>query len=263
MRLVESRAFVFDLDGVVWLGPQGIPGAADTIAFLKDQGRAIRFLTNNASLHREAYVKKLAGLGIDSNVGEIISSGFAAARYLFRTFGAAPIHVMGSDGLRQELLEAGLQLVERNARAVVVGYDREFNWTKLDRAFQNIAVDGASFIACNMDRRYVEVDTFRPGTGATVAALIYALEREPDQIIGKPHTPILDALSESLGELITEAVLVGDKLYTDIAAGASIGMRTILVRTGHGAEEEAKIGTITPTLVLDSIADIPRVWQEE
>lgn len=254
-------AVVFDLDGVVWLGNTPVGGAAESIEALRKLGKEIRFLTNNASLHRSKYRAKFDSMSIAASPEEIISSGYAAAQYLKNTVGSAAVHIMGTEGLMQEMLEAGHQMVERNASAVVVGYDRQFSWEKLDLAFQNIWVDKAQFIACNLDRRYVEADSFRPGTGATVAALAYALERQPDVVIGKPNRPILDALFKGLDCDPKRAVLVGDKLYTDIAAGAASGMRTILVRTGHGKEEEKLIGETKPDLVLDSIVNVPDLFR--
>lgn len=255
------KAFVFDLDGVIWLGNNSIPGVAQALAFLRSKKRQIRFFTNNASLHRSEYVSKLASMDIEANIEEVLSSGYSATRYATRTFGKCKIHVMGSQGLKQELQEAGHSLVERGAQLVIVGYDRTFNWEKLDCAFQNVYEDKARFIACNMDKRYVEKESMRPGTGASVAALSYCLEAEPDVVAGKPHQPMIDALFDTLECEPQESLLIGDKLYTDIACGRRAGMQTVLVRTGQGAEEEQKITPETaPDQVIDSVADIPKMF---
>ena len=255
------KALVFDLDGVIWLGNNFIPGVSHALAFLRSKNFQIRFFTNNASLHRSEYVTKLASMDIEANINEVLSSGYSATRYATRTFGKSKIHVMGSQGLKQELIEAGHTLVERGAQLVIVGYDRTFNWEKLDCAFQNVYEDKAKFIACNMDKRYVEKDSMRPGTGASVAALCYSLEAQPDIIAGKPHQPMIDALFDTLECEPHESILIGDKLYTDIACGRSAGMQTALVRSGQGAEEEQKITPETaPDFVIDSVADLPKMF---
>lgn len=257
MNFTNIEAFVFDLDGVVWLGATPIPGVAEAISLLRSSDKQIRFFTNNAALHRRDYVKKLAEMDIPASVDEVLSSGYAATAYITKRFSSAKVHVMGAEGLKTELLEAGHSLVERGADVVLVGYDREFNWEKLDQAFQNVFEDKALFVACNLDKRYVEKGAFRPGTGATVAALSCCLEKEPDVVAGKPNQPMIDALFDGLALEPSQCVIVGDKLYTDIACGRKAGMHTILVRSGQGQEEEQKITPETaPELIIDSVADI-------
>ena len=249
-------AFVFDLDGVVILGKEAVPGAVEAINKLKNSGKQIRFLTNNASKKRETTARLLQGLGIETEVSEIITSGFATARYIAKNFGKIDIHVLGTDELKAEMFDAGLKVVERNAQIVVTGLDREFNYSKLDLALQNIIVDGAKFIACNCDPAYPEKDATRPGAGSIVAALSCCANKQPDIIVGKPSLPCYEIVLETLNYKPADCLMVGDKIETDLSGARNAGMSTALVLSGIGKIEDIVRLNFTPEHVIPSVASL-------
>ncbi len=253
--LQKYQAFVFDLDGVVWLHDDPIPGAAQTIETIRQLDKPVRFLTNNAGQHRSYYVGKLERAGIPADLDEVVSSGFATAQYIAQQHGPCPVHVMGMPGLEREIEEAGHSLVNEGARFVVCGFDRGFTWEKLNTAFRNIDRDGARFIACNDDPRYPTPEGNQPGTGANIAALAYATGQQPEMVIGKPHQPILDVLLSTLGSPPEACLMTGDKVVQDIGVGQLAGMDTAFVLSGSDCEADIQKHGITPTYVLQSIAD--------
>ena len=247
-------AFIFDLDGVVWLGSEPIPGVAESLNRLRHSGAALRFVTNNASKHHSHYCEKLKSFGIEAETEEVISSGYAAAKTLAKRYPGGSVHVMGTPELALEVEEVGLKLVSHDADVVLVGYDQELTWNKLDIAFQNVQRDGADYIACNQDRRYIDSTGFHPGTGATVAALSCALGKEPDLVIGKPNKAIIDVLLDTLSVPVEHCLFVGDKLETDIQAGIQAGMKTAFVLSGDGKESDIAKYSIEPDHILGSAA---------
>lgn len=250
------KAFVFDLDGVIWLGKEAVPGAVEAVNKLKSLGKEVRFLTNNASKKRETTTRLLQGLGIETNNSEVITSGFATAKYLAKKFGNVDVYVLGTNELREEMREAGLNIVERNAEIVAVGLDREFNYSKLDQALQNIIVDGAKFVACNCDPAFPEKNATRPGAGSIVAALACCAGRQADIIVGKPSLPCYEIVLETLNLAAKDCLMVGDKIETDLSGGRNAGMSTALVLSGIGKAEDIKRLNFTPEHVIESVATI-------
>lgn len=252
----KYAAFVFDLDGVVILGKEAVPGAVEAINKLKNSGKQIRFLTNNASKTRQTTALLLQGLGIETEISEIVTSAFATAKYIEKNFGKIDVHVLGTDQLKEEMLNVGLKVVERNAGVVAVGLDREFNYSKLDLALQNIIVDGAKFIACNCDPAYPEKNAKRPGAGAIVAALSCCASKQPDIIVGKPNLPCYEVVLETLNLNPKDCLMVGDKIETDLLGARSAGMNTALVLSGIGKIEDIERLNFTPEHVIPSVASI-------
>ena len=252
----KYQAFIFDLDGVIILGKEAVPGSVNAVNKLKSMGKQIRFLTNNASRKRETIAGLLQGLGIDTETSEIITSGFATARYIAKKFGKIDVHILGTEELKEEMRNQGLKIVDRNAQVVAVGLDREFNYSKLDLALQNIIVDGAKFIACNCDPAFPEKDATRPGAGAIVAALSCCANKQPDIIIGKPSLPCYEIVLETLNCAAKDCLMVGDKIETDLLGGRSAEMATALVLSGIGKHEDTQRLNFIPEHIIASVASL-------
>ena len=251
-------AYIFDLDGVVYRGNTLIAGAIETITYLKKAGHRVIFLTNNATSTRRNVAQKLCDLGISCSEGDIINSAYGTAAYILHTFGRSSIYPIGEGGLLEELTAQGHTINDmgdaNDAEIVVVGLDRAFTYAKLAKGLLNLQ-NGAVFIATNTDALLPTEDGFLPGAGSIVSSLATASGSEP-QVIGKPHSPIMDIVIDYLGIPAHECVMVGDRLDTDILGAANAGMRTILVLTGVETMESIKKSAISADTVLDSIADI-------
>ncbi|MDO8684309.1 MAG: phosphoglycolate/pyridoxal phosphate family phosphatase [Armatimonadota bacterium] len=239
----EIKAYIFDLDGVIYRGDELQPSAAETIQTLRSQGRKVYFLTNNSTQSRRQYSDKLTRLGIPTEPHEVMTSAYATALYLKErksTDGRA--YVVGECGLKEELRESGICIAEslngRKIDFVVVGLDRQFDYQKLYDAQQAI-FGGAEFVATNCDPTYpLEGGTLSPGGGSMVSAVATASGVKPF-VVGKPHTYSLEIIMSLAEAKPEETVIIGDRLDTDIWVGKRAGTHTVLVLTGVTTEEEA------------------------
>lgn len=260
LSLAQFDGFLFDLDGVVWRGREPIPGAAEFIGSLRDAGKRVLFVTNNASAHRSNQQGKLETMCIRASLDEVITSAYATAVVLRERFGSLRVHVMGTPGLARELAEQGHEIVTEGrtdgkpVEAVVAGLDPHFDYQRLNAALQRIHRDGARFIACNDNPLYPREDGLYPGAGALIQALATCAGRQPDLIVGKPHRPILNVSLKAIGLSADRCVMFGDSLTHDIAWVQQAGMATVYLLSGVGTEEEVRSTGITPTCVLPSIA---------
>ncbi|MCB0321914.1 MAG: HAD-IIA family hydrolase [Bdellovibrionales bacterium] len=250
------EGYIFDLDGVVWLGTDPVPGVADAINALRRAGRRVRFLTNNASQHRQTQREKLLSMGVEAELSEVLTSASTAAMALSRKFGSCKVHVMGTEDLKREIRDAGHTLVERNADWVVVGYDREFSYQKLCQAFQNIYFDQAKFLACNENPLLPTEEGFMPGIGPSVAALACCTGKSPDWVTGKPHETIFSLTLESIGLPAASCAMVADVLDLDIHGAQQVGIDGIFVLTGVHNEQDIERMRIVPKHILPSAANL-------
>ena len=241
--------YIFDLDGVLYLGDTAIPYAADAVRRLQGAGKQIYFLTNNSGKTRAEYRKKLADVnGLDVPESAIFTSAYATALYL-KQRGAAgrSVFVIGEPGLAAELSASGglIPMTEPDSAEVhdidyvVVGIDRQFTYDKLRFAHAAITRGHAQFIATNRDATFPMEAGEIPGGGSLVASLATATGREP-VTIGKPETHAYEAILDAAGVTAADSVMVGDRLDTDIAVGRRAGAGTVLVLTGVTSEEKAQ-----------------------
>lgn len=265
------RVYVFDLDGVLYRGSEAVEGAAETIARLRQRTEPypaqLYFLTNNSTQTRADYVEKLTRLGMPCTESEVVTSSSATAAYIAQNFGTEGkvALAIGGVGIRDELTRAGIRVIrsdEDGADAtdfdfVVVGLDRSLNYQTLLRGQQAI-FRGARFIATNRDGQFpVEGGKTTPGAGAVVAALEACTDVVP-LVIGKPEVHGLQTILTTSGVAPSGAVMIGDRLDTDVWCGNRLGVPTVLVLTGLTTSEKAQTqiaihpewtpGAILPTL---------------
>lgn len=244
----DRQVYVFDLDGVLYLGETAIPHAADAVRRLQEAGKQVYFLTNNSGKTRADYKQKLADVnGMDVSETSIFTSAYATALYL-KQRGAAgrSVFVIGEPGLAAELSNAGMVAITepdtgdiQDIDYVVVGIDRQFTYNKLRFAHAAITRGHAQFIATNRDSTFPMETGEIPGGGSLVAALATASGREPVNI-GKPETHGYEAILVDAKATAADSVMVGDRLDTDIAVGKSAGAATVLVLTGVTSPEKAQ-----------------------
>jgi 4-nitrophenyl phosphatase len=225
--------YIFDLDGTLYRGSEVIPGAAETLAKLRQSGSLVRFLTNNSSQTPQAQAAKLTAMGIQASPDEITTSGMGAANYLANG-GLRKAFVVGEPGLIEVLAARGIHSIdmeETECNAVVVGICRTFTYDLLNHAMQWI-LRGAPFIATNPDSSYpLEGGRLIPGAGSIVASVQTASGAEP-VMIGKPNPYLVQMILESAGVAPSEALVVGDRYETDILSGQAAGCDTLMVLTG-------------------------------
>jgi glycerol 3-phosphatase-2 len=229
---------LFDLDGVIYLGPVAVPGAPPALAALREQHVPVGFVTNNAARTPGAVAEHLTELGIPAAKADVVTSGQAGAQVLRHDLPAgAKVLVVGGEGVREALAEAGLTGVDSADDApvaVLQGYGNDLTWAQLNEAA--IAIHhGARWVATNDDPTRPTDRGLVPGNGAAVAAVRVAVSVDPE-VAGKPYRPLLDETVARLGA--AHPLFVGDRLDTDIAGAVNAGLDGLLVLTGsHGAAE--------------------------
>ncbi len=264
------RAFIIDMDGVLWHGEQPQPGLQDFFQALHDH--QIRFIlaTNNASLTREQYVMKLARMGVTTVTRDnILTSATATALYLAEHNNpeTTRVFIVGEDGLRQPLLDQGFTLTglyevndsskktpNLGAHIVVCGKDQTLTWDKLATATLNIRA-GAAFIGTNADTTLPTEHGITHGNGAILAALKVATGVTPT-IIGKPEPIMYQQALSLLGADPSQTVAIGDRLETDILGAVRTGIRSLLVLSGISTEEDLQKSDYQPTWIMPDIRTI-------
>ena len=226
--------WILDLDGVVWLSDTVIPGVPEAVARLREAGNTILFLTNNSSRRVGDLVDKFERMGIEVVAGEIVTSAQAAATMLEP--GSTAL-VCAGEGVREALDGRGVKTVDRGpADAVVVGFHKEFDYDRLNAAYQAIR-GGARLIGTNDDTTYPTPDGPIPGGGALLASVAAAAGVEPE-VAGKPYQPMADAVRERIGGDADEGMVVGDRPDTDGLIAKRLGLPFALVFTGVSAEDD-------------------------
>lgn len=253
---MDDRGVIVDLDGTVYRGNTPIPGAAETIATLRERDVSIIFLTNNPVLSPESLSERLTAMGVAAAPEEVISAGAVTARYLAENHPDQPVLVVGSSGLCEQLTDAGLSLTDDPVAAsvVVTSYNPEFGYEDLTAGLQALD-DAALFLGTDPDRVYPGDDGQPiPGSGAITNAVAGVANREPDLVLGKPAFETVETVLDSLEHPPSTYLVVGDSPETDIAFGQRAGMDTALVRSGLTETPEST--AFQPDHVVDSLADV-------
>lgn len=223
---------IADLDGVVYRGRRLLPGVDEALAELSRQGLPVAFATNNAARTPDSVAEHLAELGVRVEVASIVTSAQVAALVAARQVPAgAAVLVIGGPGLQHAVEEQGLRpvaSVEEQPTAVVQGFGADVGWRDLTQASYAVA-SGVPWIATNADLTIPTEHGLAPGTGTFVAAVTAATGRTPE-VVGKPAPALLQAAAARIGA--SHPLVVGDRLDTDIAAAAAVGMESALVLTG-------------------------------
>jgi HAD superfamily hydrolase (TIGR01450 family) len=236
MDLAAYKAFLFDLDGCLRYGDQPAPGAVPLLQTLRGRGKSILVLTNTSAKGAEGLAEELRGIGLDLAPAEIQTTFDAAGEYIRYRFGPIKVLCLGTPALQERLQREGLDVLPmshcREAKAVVVGRDLEFNIDRLVAAAKAIDA-GAAFIALNMDVRMpLEGGDYTAGVGPLVAA-IGTLAYKAPEVLGKPSVAFFELALRRLGIAPSEAVMIGDTVETDIKGGKAAGLFSILVTASN------------------------------
>ncbi|QSG07024.1 HAD-IIA family hydrolase [Halapricum desulfuricans] len=247
---------VVDLDGTVYLDGDPIDGALAGLERLASLSDGVWFVSNNPSHSPSEYVERLEDIGFETESDRILSSGAVTTEYLADAHADDDVFVIGADGLRRQLRDAGVTLCERPAAAdaLLASWTTEFDYDDLVAAIRVLERD-VPFYGTDPDRTFPGTDGRPiPGSGAIVRSIAETTEREPDRIFGKPSEAMVKAVLDRLPGPPEEYLVIGDRVETDVALGERAGMTTVRVRTGAEAS-----GNVTPDHVVESLGDIERV----
>ncbi len=251
-RLSKIDTLLIDLDGVIYIGNTPLPGVPDFFATVGELRLRYALLTNNSTLTPGQFVAKVRGMGVPAGEAEVFTSAEATAAYVAEMAPAGTgVYVIGETGLREAMLKRGFDLEAESPRFVVVGMDRQLTYDKLFRGC-NLITNGAEFIGSNADVTLPTEIGLLPGCGALLAALQACSGVEP-LIIGKPEPRMLELAMRRLGSTPETTAMIGDRLDTDIIAGAKAGVTTIMVTTGISTREEATSAAVPPDLVFEDL----------
>jgi HAD superfamily hydrolase (TIGR01458 family) len=256
-------AILLDIDGVLHVSGEAIPGAPEAVRALREDGHALRFVTNNTTRARRRLADELRGLGIELEDEEIATTPLAAARLLQ----GRRVLALTMGSVREDL--AGhVELAEDGVEVVLVGgadesdeTARVFAYERLNRAFAALE-EGARLVCLHKNRWWQTSRGPLLDAGAFVAGLEYAAGVEAE-VVGKPSRPYFEAALAELGAEPAEAWMVGDDVEADVGGGKRAGLRTALVRTGKFREEALAGADPQPDEVVDSITDLPALLRED
>ena len=264
LSLGEKRLFLLDMDGTLYLGERLFPGVREFLRAVKNCGGRYLFLTNNSSRGIQGYLEKLARLGIDAAEEDFLTSTDATIRCLQKEYPTARCYVAGTRSFYQQLQENGIDVTDMpddKVTMVLSGYDTELTYEKLVSA-SRLLTDGADWIATNPDWVCPTEWGSVPDCGSICQMLTTATGREP-RFIGKPRPEMVYLALEKTGFSPAQALMVGDRIYTDIAAGVNAGIDTAFVLSGEGTKADVEKFNVRPTWVFDDIMALWRRWEAE
>ncbi|HEV3354265.1 MAG TPA: HAD-IIA family hydrolase [Acidimicrobiales bacterium] len=245
--------WILDLDGVLWLGDDPIPGAADAITRMRDRRDRVLFVSNNSSARVDEYLAKLERVGVPTESADLVTSGQAAATLLEPGQTAL---VCAGPGVVEALEARAVRTVRDGpADAVVVGWHRDFDYDELTRAAQAV-MGGARLIGTNDDATYPTPHGPIPGGGAILAAVATAAGVDPT-VAGKPHAPMVELVRARLGRDLDGATVVGDRPSTDGLLAVALGVRFALVLSGVTTERDLPVDP-QPAEVAADLASLVR-----
>jgi 4-nitrophenyl phosphatase len=251
----KFNSLILDMDGVLWRDTVPIVDLPSLFRKIDERGWSTVFVTNNATRTVKQYVEKLASFGVPAKQDQIINSGLATAIYLKGKYpSGGPVFSIGEEGLFRTLAEFGFDQSENGPMAVIGSLDRALNFNKLTIA-ANFIRSGVPFIGTNPDPSLPTPNGYIPGTGSILAALEAASGKKP-LIIGKPSPTMYNMALQSLQIKPENALVVGDRMTTDIVAGIEAGCMTALVLTGVSDEATLKAFEYKPTYVAQNVAQL-------
>ncbi len=254
MKLKEKKVFFFDLDGTVYLGDKLFEGVLELIQLLKERNdKQLFFLSNNSSKSTSDYLKKLKRLKLNIEEHNIILSQHPTIFYL-KNKGYHTIFLMGTSSLKKEFIEEGFNLTEESPEILVLAFDQELTYERLVKA-SYLLQKGIPYIATHLDNRCPTEKGYIPDAGGIAALLEKATGRMP-RVFGKPNKEMLLFKLQQIGISPENAVIFGDRLYTDIKMGLNSGITTCCVLSGETTLDMIEQSKNKPDFIINGIWEL-------
>lgn len=254
-RLKALKGFILDLDGTVYLSDRVFPGALKFLEVLRTRNIPFVFVTNNSSRSAAAYVDKLTAMGIpDIENQHVLTSGGATISHLKNAGMFPEIYLLGTTELKGEFREAGFEVESKKPSAVVLGFDKELTYQRLETACDHLQA-GVPFVATHPDLVCPVEGGYIPDTGAMIKLFTAATGVEPE-IIGKPRPALVRAALERLNAPAGETCMAGDRIYTDMRMARDSGLVSLLVLSGESTEKDAREASELIDFVFPSLGEL-------
>lgn len=254
--LLKKKGFIIDIDGVIGKSVEPIEEGVRGVKRLIELGKKVVFVSNNSTRSRRILLQRLKSFGIEVGEESIVSATNVTARFIAKEKHGAKVFTTGEEGLKEELLNAGLKLVDYDeAEYLVVGSNRKIDYELMTKALR-CCLRGIRYVATNPDKIFPSEDGPTPGTGMIIGALYWTTGRMPDVIVGKPSKVIMLEALQKLNLRAEEVVVVGDQIEVDVVAGKNVGSETLLVLTGVAKREDIERSEIKPDYVAESLESL-------
>ena len=257
----QKKGFICDMDGVIYHGNRILPGVAEFIQWLHDENKEYLFLTNNSGYTPRELQQKLARMGLDVQEEHFYTSALATAAFLKEQSPGCSVFAIGEAGLLNALYDAGITMNDVNPDYVVVGEGRTYSLDTLTKA-TNLVLQGAKLIGANSDVSGPIENGIAPACRALIAPIEMATGTQA-YFCGKPNPLMMRTGLRILGCHSGDAVMVGDRMDTDVISGMESGMSTVLVLSGVSTEDTVKTYAYRPTIVLDGVGDIVKMAKDD
>lgn len=250
----RTKYFIVDMDGTFYLGDGLIPGADECMHRIVESGRDYYFFSNNSSHSIETVRARLEKIGFPVPREKVMLSSYVAALTVKRDYPGKSVYLLGNRNLYDVFREMEVPLAQDDADIVMLGFDTDLTYDRIRRACRMIA-NGAVYMATHPDVNCPTPDGFIPDTGSMIELFAASTGRYP-QVLGKPMTPTVDYLTETLSCTRGELAFVGDRLETDVRVGTDHGIPSVLVLSGATDAKTAKESQIRADLVLPSLREL-------
>lgn len=253
-----KKLYLLDLDGTLYNDNFLFDGTLEFLNAIKEIGGKYIFITNNSSRSMKDHAKKLNKLGIPATEDDFCSSSLATSIFINKNYSKKKCFCVGTESFKKELEEAGIEIVNKeNAEVVVIGYDIELNYQKLIDICEVLSTRDIPFIATNPDLVCPVNFGFVPDCGLFCHMIEVATGKKPIYI-GKPNPTLIEMAIASTNFSKEKTVVIGDRLYTDIASGINAGVTTVCVLSGETKKEDLVESSFKPTYVLNDISEITK-----
>ena len=253
-NLQNKKGFICDMDGVIYHGNKILDGVIKFVNWLKNENKSYLFLTNSSERSPLELKQKLERMGLDIPESNFYTSALATAKFLASQSPGCTAYVIGAPGLHNALYEAGITMNDVDPDYVVVGETRHYNFESIQHAVKHV-LNGSHLIATNPDSTGPTEEGIVPACRSLVAPIEIATGRKA-YFIGKPNALMMRTGLRMLGVRSSEAVMIGDRMDTDIIAGIETGLDTVLVLTGVSTRENINVYPYRPKYVFDNVGKI-------
>ena len=257
----EKKGFICDMDGVIYHGSRLLPGAKEFVSWLQKENKKYLFLTNNSGLTQKDLREKLLRMGLDVPEERFYTSALATAEFLKLQAPDCSVYALGEAGLMVALRDVGIRMNDTDPDYVVLGEGKDYSLETLTKAV-NLVMKGARLIGANSDVSGPVENGIAPSCGALVAPIEIATGKQA-YFCGKPNPLMMRTGLRLLGCHSEDAVIIGDRMDTDIVAGTESGIATVLVLSGISDESTPLKYAYQPTVVLSGVGDIVKMAQEK